>query len=226
MKIEGEAIKSREMYFANYQAIAKDERRPGLYREYDPDFFDLIIVDECHRRSSRDESNWREILEYFAPAYQLGMTATPLREENRDTYNYFGKPLYTYSLKQGIQDGFLSPYRVHRILTTFDATGWRPNKGQLDKYGRAIPDGEYQTKDFERFISLQARTDAIARHLTDFLKKTNRMSKTIVFCVDQEHADQMRRVLNNLNADIVQNLPPGEEYVARVTSDEGSSLYF
>jgi len=108
------------------------------------------------------------------------------------------------------------------VLTTFDATGWRPNKGQRDKYGRAIPDGEYQTKDFERIISLQARTDAIARHLTDFLKKTNRLSKTIVFCVDQEHADQMRRVLNNLNADIVQNLPPGEEYVARVTSDEGS----
>jgi len=222
MKIEGEAIKSRDMYFAIYQAIAKDERRPGLYREYARDFFDLIIIDECHRGSSRDESNWREILEYFAPAYQLGMTATPLREDNRDTYNYFGNPLYTYSLKQGIEDGFLSPYRVHRILTTFDATGWRPNKGQLDKYGRAIPDGEYQTKDFERIISLQARTDAIARHLTDFLKKTDRKSKTIVFCVDQEHADQMRRVLNNLNADIVQNLPPGEEYVARVTSDEGS----
>jgi type I restriction enzyme R subunit len=222
MKIEGEAIKSREMYFAIYQAIAQDERRPGLYREYAPDFFDLIIIDECHRGSSRDESNWREILEYFAPAYQLGMTATPLREDNRDTYNYFGNPLYTYSLKQGIEDGFLSPYRVHRILTTFDATGWRPNKGQLDKYGRAIPDGEYQTKDFERIISLQARTEAIARHLTDFLKKTNRKSKTIVFCVDQEHADQMRRVLNNLNSDIVQSLPPGEEYVARVTSDEGS----
>ena len=166
MKIEGEAIKSREMYFAIYQAIAKDERRPGLYREYARDFFDLIIIDECHRGSSRDESNWREILEYFAPAYQLGMTATPLRENNRDTYNYFGNPLYTYSLKQGIEDGFLSPYRVHRVLTTFDATGWRPNKGQLDKYGRAMPDGEYQTKDFERIISLQARTDAIARHLT------------------------------------------------------------
>jgi type I restriction enzyme, R subunit len=221
-KIEGEAVKSREMYFAIYQAIAQDEKRPGLYREYAPDFFDLIVVDECHRGSSRDESNWREILEYFEPAYQLGMTATPLREDNRDSYLYFGNPLYTYSLKQGIEDGFLSPYRVHRILTTFDAAGWRPNKGQLDKYGREIPDEEYHTKDFERVVSLQGRTDAIARHLTDFLKKTSRHSKTIVFCVDQEHADQMRRSLNNLNADIIQNLSPGEEYVARVTSDEGS----
>lgn len=222
-KIEnGQAIKSREMYFAIYQAIAKDERRPGLYRDYAPDFFDLIVVDECHRGSARDESNWREILEYFEPAYQLGMTATPLREDNRDTYTYFGDPLYTYSLKQGIEDGFLAPYRVHRIVTTYDAAGWRPNKGQQDVYGRTIPDEEYHTKEFERVISLQARTDAIARHLTDFLKKTDRHAKTIVFCVDQEHADQMRRALNNLNADLVRQLPPGEEYVARVTSDEGS----
>ncbi len=220
-KIEGEAIKSREMYFAIYQAIAKDERRPGLYREYAPDFFDLIIIDECHRGSARDESNWREILEYFGPAVQLGMTATPLREDNRDTYLYFGNPLYTYSLKQGIADGFLSPYRVHRILTTFDATGWRPDQGQTDKFGRVVPDDEYHTKDFERTISIDARTQAIAKHISDFLKKTNRHSKTIVFCVDQEHADQMRRAIHNLNADILNELPPGEEYVARVTSDEG-----
>lgn len=222
IKIEGEAIKSRDVYFATYQSIAKDERRPGLYREYAPDFFDLIVIDECHRGSSRDESNWREILQHFEPAYQLGMTATPLREDNRDTYLYFGNPLYTYSLKQGIEDGFLSPYRVRRVLTTFDAAGWRPDKGQLDKYGRAIPDEEYHTKDFERTISLQARTEAIAKHITDFLKKTDRHSKTIVFCVDQEHADQMRRALNNLNTDILQTLPAGEEYVARVTADEGS----
>jgi len=224
-KIEGEAIKSRDMYFAIYQAIAKDERRPGLYREYPPDFFDLIIIDECHRGSARDESNWREILEYFEPAYQLGMTATPLREDNRDTYIYFGNPLYTYSLKQGIADGFLAPYRVHRILTTYDAAGWRPNKGQLDAHGREIPDAEYHTKDFEKTggVSLQARTQAIAKHVTDFLKKTDRCSKTIVFCVDQEHADQMRRELNNLNTDLVTQLKKqGEEYVARVTSDEGN----
>ena len=117
-KIEnGVAIKSREMYFAIYQAIAKDENRPGLYREYAPDFFDLIIVDECHRGSARDESNWREILDYFEPAYQFGMTATPQHEDNADTYRYFGNPIYTYSLRQGIDDGFLAPYRVHRVIT-------------------------------------------------------------------------------------------------------------
>jgi type I restriction enzyme R subunit len=220
-KIVGEAVKSREMYFALYQSIARDESRPGLYREYAPDFFDLIVVDECHRGSARDESNWREILEYFKPAYQLGMTATPLREDNRDTYLYFGNPLYTYSLKQGIDDGFLAPYRVHRVLTTYDAAGWRPNKGQRDLYGREIPDGEYHTKDFERVVSLKARTDAIARHLTAFLKKTDRHAKTIVFCVDQDHADQMRRALHNLNLDLVRALPPGEEFAARVTAEEG-----
>jgi type I restriction enzyme R subunit len=218
-KIEnGEASKSREMYFAIYQAIAKDERRPGLYKEYPRDFFDLIIVDECHRGSARDAGNWREILEYFTPAFQLGMTATPLREENRDTYRYFGNPIYTYSLRQGIEDGFLAPYRVHRVMTTWDAVGWRPSKTDLDRYGREIPDEEYQTKDFERVVALRKRTQAIARHLTDFMKKTDRFAKTIVFCVDQEHADEMRRMLNNLNADLVQQYP---DYVCRVTSEEG-----
>jgi type I restriction enzyme R subunit len=218
-KIEnGVAIKSREMYFAIYQAIAKDERRPGLYREYAPDFFDLIIVDECHRGSAKDESNWREILEYFHPAYQLGMTATPLRNDNIDTYQYFGNPIYIYSLRQGIEDGFLAPYRVHRVVTTVDAAGWRPDAGELDRYGREIPDGEYTTKEFERVIALKARTQAIARHLSDFLKKNDRFAKTIVFCVDQEHADEMRRALNNLNADLVQQYA---DYVCRVTAIEG-----
>jgi len=217
-KIEnGAAVKSREMYFAIYQAIAKDERRPGLYREYAPDFFDLIIVDECHRGSAKDESNWREILEYFQPAYQLGMTATPLRNDNIDTYQYFGNPIYIYSLRQGIEDGFLAPYRVHRVITTVDAAGWRPDAGELDRYGREIPDGEYITKDFERLIALKARTQAIARHLSDFLKKTDRFAKTIVFCVDQDHADEMRRALNNLNADLVQQY---SDYACRVTAIE------
>ncbi|MDP2856638.1 MAG: type I restriction-modification enzyme R subunit C-terminal domain-containing protein [Bacillota bacterium] len=217
-KIQGEAIKSREMYFATYQAIARDERRPGLFREYPPDFFDLVIVEECHRGSARDESNWREILEYFEPAYQLGMTATPLREDNRDTYRYFGNPVYTYSLRQGIEDGFLAPYRVHRVVTTVDAAGWRPTKGQVDRYLREIPDAEYTTKDFERMIALKARTEAIARHLTDFLKGTDRFGKTIVFCVDQEHAEATREALNNLNLDVTREHP---DYVCRVVSDEG-----
>lgn len=217
-KIEGEAVKSREIYFAIYQAIAKDERRPGLYREYARDFFDLIIVDECHRGSVRDESNWREILEYFEPAYQLGITATPLREDNRDTYRYFGNPIYTYSLKQGIEDGFLAPYKVHRVVSSVDATGWRPTKGELDRFGREIPDGEYSTKDFESIIALRARTEAIARHLSGLLKRTDRFGKTIVFCVDQEHAEEMRKSLNNLNADLVKSYP---DYVCRVVSEEG-----
>jgi len=123
----GDARKSREMYFSTYQAIAHDEARPGLYREFPPDFFDLVIVDECHRGSARDESNWREILEYFTPAVQLGMTATPLRADNKDTYRYFGNPIYTYSLRDGIEDGFLAPYRVHRVVTSVDAAGWRPS---------------------------------------------------------------------------------------------------
>jgi type I restriction enzyme R subunit len=218
-KIEnGEANKSRELYFSTYQAIAEDERRPGLYREYAPDFFDLIIIDECHRGSARDESSWRGILEYFAPASQLGLTATPFREESRDTYAYFGDPIYQYSLRQGIEDGFLAPYRVHRVVTTFDAAGWRPTSGQLDRYGQEIPDEEYHTKDFERIVSLRARTETVARHLTDYLKRTDRFAKTIVFCVDQEHADEMRRALANLNADLVRDNP---DYVCRVTSADG-----
>lgn len=212
-------IKSREMYFAIYQALAEDERRAGLFRDYPPDFFDLVIVDECHRGSARDDSSWRVILEHFKPAHQLGMTATPLREESRDTYLYFGNPLYEYSLRQGIDDGFLAPYRVHRVVTQWDAAGWRPSRDELDRYGRAIPDDEYQTTDFERVVALRARTQAIARHLTDFLKANDRFAKTIVFCVDQEHASEMREALVNLNAELVAQHP---DYVCRVTADEGA----
>ncbi len=218
-KIEsGEVVKSREMYFAIYQALAEDERRVGLFKSYSSDFFDLVIVDECHRGSARDDSAWRSILEYFEPAYQLGMTATPLRQESRDTYLYFGNPIYEYSLRQGIEDGFLAPYRVHRIVTEWDAAGWRPSKNELDRYGRAIPDDEYQTKDFERVVALRARTQIIAKHLTEFLKKTDRFAKTIVFCVDQEHASEMRQAISNLNSDLVAQHP---NYVCRVTTDEG-----
>jgi type I restriction enzyme, R subunit len=178
----------------------------------------LIIIDECHRGSAREESNWREILEYFEPAYQLGMTATPLRDETRDTYLYFGNPIYQYSLRQGIEDGFLAPYRVHRVITQWDAAGWRPSKDDLDRYGRRIPDEVYGTPDFERKVALFKRTEAIAKHLTDFLNKTDRFAKTIVFCVDQEHASDMRTALNNLNSDLVRQYPG---YVCRVTADEG-----
>lgn len=218
-KIEsGEAIKSREMYFAIYQAMAEDERRVGLFKSYEPDFFDLVIVDECHRGSAKDDSTWRSILEHFEPAFQLGMTATPLRDETRDTYHYFGNPIYEYSLRQGIEDGFLAPYRVHRIITEWDAAGWRPNKDDLDRYGRSIPDGEYQTKEFERVVALRKRTQVIARHLAEFMKKSDRYAKTIVFCVDQEHASEMRTALANLNNDLVMQYP---DYVCRVTADEG-----
>jgi type I restriction enzyme R subunit len=214
----GQVVKSREMYFAIYQALAEDERRPGLFRDYPQDFFDLVIVDECHRGSARHDSSWRVILEHFKPAYQLGMTATPLRDDTRDTYLYFGNPIYQYSLRQGIDDGFLAPYRVHRVVTQWDAAGWRPSQHDRDRYGRAIPDDEYQTNDFERVIALRARTQAIARHLTNFLKKTDRFAKTIVFCVDQEHASEMRTALVNLNSDLATQHP---DYIARVTADEG-----
>ncbi len=214
----GVANKSREIYFSTYQSLAEDEARPGLYREYAPDFFDLVIVDEAHRGSARDESRWREILDYFSGAAQLGLTATPLNEESRNTYAYFGRPIYQYSLRQGIDDGFLAPYRVHRVVSVLDAAGWRPSAGDLDRYGRPIPDDEYQTKDFERVVALRARTEAIARHLTDFMTATDRFAKTIVFCVDQEHAAEMRRALTNLNSDLVRQYP---DYVCRVTANEG-----
>lgn len=214
----GTLLRGREMYFATYQSIAEDERRDGLYREFEPDFFDLIVVDECHRGSAREDSAWRDILEHFAPAYQLGLTATPVREDARDTYAYFGEPLYTYSLRQGIEDGFLAPYRVHRVVTTWDAAGWRPTQGELDRFGQLIPDGEYHTADFERVVSLRARTEAVAKHLTEFMRRTDRLAKTIVFCVDQEHASELRQALVNFNSDLVQQYP---DYVVRVTADEG-----
>jgi type I restriction enzyme, R subunit len=213
----GDASQSRDMYFGIYQALTNADG--DVFRQYRPDFFDLIIIDECHRGSSRDESSWRAVLDYFTPAVQFGMTATPLREEARDTYEYFGNPIYTYSLRQGIEDGFLAPYRVHRVITSVDAAGWRPSKDELDRFGRSVPDEEYQTKDFERVVALRARTRAIAKHLTDLLKGTDRFAKTLVFCVDQEHAAEMRQELLNLNSDLVQQYP---DYVCRVTSDEAA----
>ena len=213
----GDVSQSRDMYFGIYQALSTASA--DVFRQYRRDFFDLIIIDECHRGSSRDESAWRAVLDYFEPAVQFGMTATPLREESRDSYEYFGNPVYTYSLRQGIEDGFLAPYRVHRVITTVDAAGWRPSKDELDRYGREVPDEEYQTKDFERVVALRSRTQAMARHLTDLLKGTDRFAKTLVFCVDQEHAAEMRQELINLNSDLVKQYP---DYVCRVTADEGA----
>jgi len=216
--IRGSAVMSREMYFSTYQAIAEDETRPGLYREYKPDYFDLVVVDECHRGSARDDSKWREILDYFTGAAKLGMTATPLREDSRDTYEYFGNPLVQYSLGQGIEDGFLAPYKVRRVVTNVDATGWRPTDGQTDIHGNVIPDDEYVTKDFERTIVLPERTEATARYLTRYLRDTDPLAKTIVFCVDQDHALRMRHALVDLNQDLVKLY---SDYCCRVTSDEG-----
>jgi type I restriction enzyme, R subunit len=218
-RIEGGiANTSREMYFATYQAIAEDETRPGLYKAYPPDFFDLIIVDEAHRGSATEGGSWQSILEYYSSAVKLGMTATPLRDDSRDTYAYYGDPIYTYTLAQGIQDGFLAPYQVRRIVSDADAVGFRPHPGMRDTYGRVVPDGEYGTKDFETTISLLPRTEAVAKHLIEYLKKTNPFDKTVVFCVDQEHAQQMRDAIAKLVPEQMRQYP---DYVCRVTADDG-----
>lgn len=209
---------SREIYFTTYQSIAEDANRVGAFRQLPQDFFDLIVIDECHRGSSSGDSNWRVILDYFNTSTQLGLTATPQRDDNKDTYAYFGNPLYTYTLKQGIEDGFLAPYVVHRIVTDTDARGFRPEDGQLDDNGEVIPDGLYGTPDFENNLSYLPRTKAVARHLYDFMQKNGPYNKTIVFCVNQEHADQFRREISNLNNDIVRLYP---DYVVRIVSEEG-----
>ncbi len=217
-KIEkGNIVKSREIYFAIYQAISDKEDKEGAYREYDRDFFDLIIVDECHRGSANEEGSWRQILEYFDSAVQVGMTATPLRDDNVDTYRYFGNPLIEYSLKDGIVDGFLAPYRVYRVVPSVDATGWRPETEQVDRYGNMIPDAVYGTNDFERTIVLRDRTVQMANYIRSFMDD-NRFAKTLVFCVDQEHASLMRQCIGNANSDLVTQFP---DYVCRVTADEG-----
>lgn len=217
-KLRGEAKAGREIYFALYQSLAGGGDDPsGMFRDIAPDFFDLIIVDECHRGSARAESAWRAVLDHFAPATQIGMTATPKRDETIDSYEYFGDPIFEYSLAQGIDDGFLAPYRVRRIVLSPDAHGFAPEQGQLDLFGKEIPEGLYTTKDFERTVSLLTRTEAAAKHLTEYLRRTDRWAKTIVFCVDQEHADQMRRALHNANSDLARQHP---NYVVRIVSDE------
>jgi type I restriction enzyme R subunit len=216
-KLKGrKAEKSYEVYLALYQAITGTEDAKDVYREFSPDFFDLIVVDECHRGSAREDSQWREILEYFDTAAQIGMTATPKETKYVSNIHYFGEPVFTYSLKQGIQDGFLAPYRVVRIDFDKDLTGWRPEEGKTDKHGEAIEDRIYNQKDFDRSLVLDQRTIGVARKVSEFLQGTNRYDKTIVFCEDIDHAERMRQALVNENEDlIVEN----RKYVMRITGD-------
>jgi len=215
-KIEDRKLDSSyEIYMSLYHQLAGDENEEP-FRAFKPDFFDLIFIDECHRGSARDESRWRKILDYFSEATQIGMTATP--KETIDVSNafYFGEPIYTYSLKQGIDDGFLAPYKVVRIGLDKDLEGYRPEKGKLDVNGNLIEDIEYNVKDFDKKIIIDERTKRVAEKITEFLKNTNRYDKTIVFCVDIDHAERMRQALINENSDLVAQNP---KYIMRITGD-------
>jgi len=215
-RVKGRVDRSREIYFASYQAMSGPGDVDTLFADYPPDFFDLIIVDECHRGSASPNSSWRAVLDHFAPVVQLGLTATPKRDDNVDSYDYFGNPLYEYSLRQGIEDGFLAPYRVRRVVLSPDAEGWQPDPGQQDRFGRDIPEGMYSTRDFERVLSLLARTRLVARHLSRTLRK-DPTARAMVFCVDQEHAEDMRSALVAANPDLVQHDP---EWVVRIVGSE------
>ncbi|MBU4222916.1 MAG: DEAD/DEAH box helicase family protein [Euryarchaeota archaeon] len=210
------ADKSFEIYLSLYQAVSGPEEWKNIYKQFSPDFFDLVIVDECHRGSAAEDSAWREILEYFSSATQIGMTATPKETKEVSNIHYFGEPIYTYSLKQGIDDGFLAPYKVVRIDIDKDLTGWRPEKGKLDKYGVEIEDRIYNQIDFDRTLVLEQRTQLVAKKISEFLKATNRFDKTIVFCEDIDHAERMRQALVNENGDCVAQ---NRKYVMRITGD-------
>lgn len=208
--------KSYQIYFALYQGLTSNDEERNAYKEFSRDFFDLIVVDECHRGSASEASAWREVLDYFEGATQIGMTATP--KETRDVSNmdYYGEPVYTYSLKQGIDDGFLAPYKVIRIGTSLD-DGWRPTRGLTDKYGHEITDRIYNLKDYDRKLVIDNRTKIVAEKITEFLKATDRFAKTIVFCIDIDHANRMRQALINANADLVSKHPL---YVVKITGDD------
>ncbi|MEL6553327.1 MAG: DEAD/DEAH box helicase family protein [Cyanobacteria bacterium J06621_11] len=211
-----QANKSYEIYLSLYQAVTGSEEEMNIYKQFSPGFFDLIVIDECHRGSASEDSAWREILDYFSAATQIGLTATPKETKEVSNIDYFGEPLYTYSLRQGIQDGFLAPYKVVRIDIDKDLTGWRPKKGMTDKYGNAIEDRIYNQKDFDKTLVLERRTQLVARKITEFLKETNRFDKAIVFCENIDHAERMRRSLNNENSDLVAD---NHKYVMRITGD-------
>lgn len=207
---------SYEIYLALYQALTGTEDEKNIYKEFSPDFFDLIVIDECHRGSAKEDSQWREILEYFDSAFHIGLTATPKETKYVSNIHYFGDPIYTYTLKQGIQDGFLAPYRVVRLDFDRDLAGWRPEEGKTDKFGHEIEDRIYNQKDFDRNLVLEKRTELVAKSITEFLKGTNRYDKVIVFCDNIDHAERMRQALVNQNADMVQE---NRKYVMRITGD-------
>lgn len=206
-----------EIHLALYQALTGPEEAQKAFKQVSPDFFDLIIIDECHRGSAAEDSAWREILEYFSSATQIGLTATPKETETVSSTDYFGDPVYTYSLKEGIEDGFLAPYKVVRVDIDVDLQGWRPTKGQLDKQGNEIVDRIYNQKDFDRTLVIDERTQLVAETITNYLKKTDPMAKTIVFCNDIDHADRMRRALVNLNPE---QMAKDERYVMKITGDD------
>lgn len=221
-KVENRKMDSSyEIFLALYQQLSGADNLE-VFKQFSPDFFDLIVIDECHRGSSKDDSAWRKILDYFSSATQIGLTATPKETKDISSSTYFGEPIYTYSLKQGIDDGFLAPYKVIRIGLDKDLEGYRPTKGKVDVYGNVLEDREYNIKDFDKNLIIDDRTKVVAKKITEFLKKTNRFSKTIVFCIDIEHAERMRRALINENADLVAK---DHRYVMRITGDtkEGKS---
>ncbi|RIV47271.1 EcoAI/FtnUII family type I restriction enzme subunit R [Burkholderia pseudomallei] len=207
-----------EIYLGLYQAITGPEERQKLFREFSPGFFDLIVIDECHRGSAAEDSAWREILEYFSDATQIDLTATPTETEYVSNINYFGQPVYTYSLKQGIRDGFLAPYKVIKVHLDVDVEGYRPQRGETDFYGNEIEDRVYNQKDFDRTLVIDERTQRVAKWVSDYLKESgDRFQKTIVFCVDTEHAARMRQALVNENKDLVQK---NDRYVMRITGND------
>jgi len=216
-KVEGHNVdKAYEIYLALYQGLTGTEEEQNIFKQFSPDFFDLIIVDECHRGSAKENSKWRDVLEYYKSATQIGLTATPKETKDISTQNYFGEPIYTYSLRQGIDDGFLAPYKVIRVILDRDVEGYRPEEGTLDKYGYEVPDEIYKGADFDRKIVLDERTKIVAKKVSDFLKATDRMQKTIAFCQDIEHAERMRQALINENADFFHN---NSRYIVRITGD-------
>ena len=208
--------KSYEIYLALYQGLSGTDDDANVYKQFSPDFFDLIVIDECHRGSAKEDSSWREILSYFKNATHIGLTATPKESKETSNTEYFGEPVYTYSLKQGIDDGFLAPYRVIRIGLNVDAEGWRPDQGKTDKAGNQVEDRVYNRKDFDRNLVIEERTELVAKKLTEFLKGYDRFAKTIVFCVDIDHAERMRTALAKQNADLVAE---NYKYVMQITGD-------